>query len=83
MQLLWTALGGLLVGLLGLLAVPGLRLPALLSPLLGLGGALAGNTLAAAVLGPDHRTVDLVAALVVAAIAVSGLAGYLRTRAFA
>lgn len=87
MQILWTALGGLLVGVLGLFAVPGHRPRTLLGrwlgPLFGLGGALLGNALAGAVLGPDHRTVALVVALVVAAIAVSGFAAYLRTRAFA
>jgi uncharacterized membrane protein YeaQ/YmgE (transglycosylase-associated protein family) len=83
-QLLWTALGGLLVGVLGLLTLPGHRpVGRSLSPLLGIGGALGGNALAVGVLGPDHRTVSLVVGVVVAAILVSGYAMFLRTRAFA
>ena len=83
-QLLWTAVGGLLVGLLGRLAVPGRhRLFWPLGPLLGLGGALAGNALAVAVLGRDHRTVNLVVALVIAAIVVFGFSADLRIREFA
>lgn len=83
-QLLWPAVGGVLVGLLGALAVPGrhpLAWP--LSLLFGLGGSLGGNVLAVAVLGPDHRTVSLVVAVVLAAIVVSGLLAFLRTREFA
>ena len=83
-QLLWIALGGLLVGLLGLLLLPERRPRGrTLVPPLGIGGALGGNALTVAVLGPYHRTVSLVVAVVVAAIVVSGFAAYLRTRAFA
>ena len=83
-QLLWPAVGGLLIGLLGRLAVPGQHsLAWLLSPLFGLGCALGGNALAVAVLGHDHRTVNLVVAVVLAAIVVSGLLAFLRTREFA
>jgi uncharacterized membrane protein YeaQ/YmgE (transglycosylase-associated protein family) len=80
-QLLWAALGGLLVGLLGRLAVPG-RHPALwpLGPLLGVGGALGGNALAVVVLGRDHRTVSLVVAVVFAAIVVFAFSACLRVR---
>ena len=80
-HLLWTALGGLLVGLLGRVAVPG-RHPALwpLGPLLGLGAALGGNALAEIVLGQDHPTVNLVTAVVLAAILVFACSAYVRVR---
>ncbi|HEX4787346.1 MAG TPA: hypothetical protein VH372_02705 [Actinospica sp.] len=83
-QLLWAALGGLLVGLLGRLAVPG-RHPALwpLGPLLGIGGALGGNALAVVVLGRDHQTVNLVVAVVIAAIVVFAFSAFLRVRTLA
>jgi len=80
-QLLWSALGGLLVGALGCLAAPGphpLRRP--LTLLLGLGGGVAGGALATEVLGGAHQTVSLVVAVVVAAVLVSGLAAYQRSR---
>ena len=80
-QPLWSALGGLLVGVWGRLAMPGHR-PLLwpLTLLLGLGGALGGGALAAAVLGREHETVNLVVANVVAAVFVFGLSVYKRSR---
>jgi uncharacterized membrane protein YeaQ/YmgE (transglycosylase-associated protein family) len=80
-QLLWTVLGGLLIGISGGLAVPGrspLRWP--LSLLLGLGGALGGGALARTVLGAGHETVNLVVAVVVAMLPVFCFAVYERTR---
>lgn len=83
-DLLWAALGGLLVGLLGAFTVPGHRGMAWpLGPLLGLGGALGGNALAVTVLGREHLTVNLVVALVIAAIVVFAFAAYLRVRTLA
>ena len=78
---LWSALGGLLVGGWGCLAVP--RAHPLLWPLsllLGLGGALGGRTLATAVLGRDHETINLVVAIVVAALLVFCFSVYERSR---
>jgi len=78
---LWSALGGLLVGVWGLLTIPGrhpLIRPVIL--LLGLGGALGGGALAATVLGHEHETVNLVVALVLAASLVFGLSVYERSR---
>ena len=80
-QLLWTVLAGLLIGLLGGLAVPGRA--ALLWPLsllLGLGGALGGGALAGTVLGTGHQTINLVVAVVVAMLPVFCFAVYERTR---
>jgi uncharacterized membrane protein YeaQ/YmgE (transglycosylase-associated protein family) len=80
-QLLWTVLGGLLIGALGGLAVRGHPQPLWpLSLLLGLGGALAGRALATLVLGTDHETVNLVVAVVVAALPVFCFTVYERTR---
>lgn len=80
-QPLWSALGGLLVGVWGRLAVPG-RGPMLwpLSLLLGVGGALGGGVVAGAVLGHDHETINLVVALVIAAVLVFGFSVYERSR---
>jgi uncharacterized membrane protein YeaQ/YmgE (transglycosylase-associated protein family) len=78
---LWSALGGLLIGVWGRLAVPGHR-PLLwpLTLLLGLGGALGGGVLASTVLGREHETVNLVVAIVVAALFVFGFSAYERSR---
>ena len=80
-QPLWPALGGLLVGAWGRLAVPG-RHPLLwpLTLLLGLGGALGGGVLAATVLGRGHETINLVVAIVIAAVLVFGFCVYERSR---
>ena len=80
-QPLWPALGGLLVGVWGRLAVPG-RHPLLwpLTLLLGLGGALGGGVLAATVLGRGHETINLVVAIVIAAVLVFGFSVYERSR---
>jgi len=78
---LWSALGGLLVGVWGCLAVPGrhpLVWPLIL--LLGLGGALGGGALATVVLGRGHETVNLVVAIVVAVLFVFGFSVYERSR---
>jgi uncharacterized membrane protein YeaQ/YmgE (transglycosylase-associated protein family) len=77
---LWAALGGLLVGVWGRLAVPGRR-PSLwpTTLLLGLGGALGGGALATAVLGRSHETINLVVAIVIAAVLVFGFAMYERS----
>jgi hypothetical protein len=81
-ELLWTPAGGLLVGLAGQLAAPRRRpLLRAAGPLIGVGAALAGEALAIAVLGPDHRWVNLVIGLVVSAIAAFGLSAYERLRA--
>jgi uncharacterized membrane protein YeaQ/YmgE (transglycosylase-associated protein family) len=80
---LWAALGGLLVGVWGRLAVPGRR-PSLwpMTLLLGLGGALGGGALATAVLGSSHETINLVVAIVIAAVLVFGFAMYERSGEF-
>ena len=80
-QPLWSALGGLLVGVWGRLAVPGhhpLLWPQTL--LLGLGGALGGGALATIVLGSGHETINLVVAIVIAALFVFGFSVYERSR---
>ena len=77
---LWAALGGLLVGVWGRLAVPGRR--ASLWPrtlLIGVGGALGGGALATAVLGRSHETINLIVAIVIAAVLVFGFAMYERS----
>ena len=79
-QLLWTVLGGLLIGALGGLAVRGRPQLPWLSLLLGLGGALVGRALATLVLGTDHETVNLVVAVVIAALPVFCFTVYERTR---
>ena len=80
-QPLWSALGGLLVGVWGRLAMPGNR-PLLWPPtlLIGVGGALGGGALAAAVLGREHETINLVVAVVIAALFVFGFVAYERSR---
>ena len=80
-QLLWTVLGGVLIGVSGGLAMRG-RSPVLwpLSLLLGLGGALVGGALATLVLGTGHQTVNVVVAVVVAALPVFVFSVYERTR---
>ena len=80
-QLLWLALGGLLVGSLGRLAVPdprSLLLP--LSLLLGIGGAVGGGLVTSVVLGHGHDAVSLVAGMVIAGVLVFGLVAYQRAR---
>lgn len=80
-QLLWLALGGLLVGSLGRLAVPDAQ-PRLLplSLLLGLGGAIGGGLLTGVVLPDGHDAVSLVAGVVIATVLVFGLAVHQRAR---
>jgi len=80
-QLLWLALGGLLVGSLGRLAVRdprSLLLP--LSVLLGVGGAVGGGLVTSVVLGHGHDAVSLVAGMVIAGVLVFGLVAYQRAR---
>jgi uncharacterized membrane protein YeaQ/YmgE (transglycosylase-associated protein family) len=78
---LWAALGGLLVGVWGRLAVPGRHRPSLwpMTLLLGLGGALGGGALATAVLGRSHETINLIVAIAIAAVPVFGFAVYERS----
>ena len=80
-HMLWTAIGGLLVGALGGFAVPDrtqLRWP--VSLLLGLSGAFGGSALALTVLGTAHETINLVVAVVIAALPVFAFTVYERTR---
>ena len=81
-QLFWLALGGLLVGSLGRLAVPGpdpAPWPRALA--VGLLGAVGGGLLTSAVVGRDHRMIGLVVAVVLAALLVGGYAAVRRARA--
>lgn len=81
-QLLWLALGGLLIGSLGRLAVPGpAQVPWPRTLGLGLAGALGGGLLAEAVVGRDHRMIGLAVAALLAALLVCGYAVYRRARA--
>jgi len=80
--LIWLAVGGLTVGLLGRLTVSGPDpLPWPRTLLLGLIGALGGGLLTSAVLGRAHDAVSLLVSVVFAALLVAAYAGYRRVRA--
>jgi uncharacterized membrane protein YeaQ/YmgE (transglycosylase-associated protein family) len=81
-QLLWLALGGLLIGSLGRLAVPGpdpASWPRTLA--VGVAGAVLGGLPAFAVTGRDHRVIAFAVAELIAALLVSGYALVRRSRA--
>lgn len=81
-ELVWLVLGGLAVGLLGRLAVPGSSpSPWFATLLCGLAGALGGGLLTELVLGRGHEGVSLVVAVAFAASAVSVYSVYRRARA--
>jgi hypothetical protein len=80
-QLLWLALGGLAVGSLGRLAVPGAEpLPWRHALAAGLAGALGGGLAISAVLGSQHPLAGLLAALLLAVLSVAGYSAYRRAR---
>ena len=81
--LIWLAVGGLTVGLLGRLTVsgPDHPMPWPHALLLGLIGALGGGLLTSAVLGRAHDGVSLLVSVVFAALLVAAYAAYRRARA--
>lgn len=81
-QLLWLALGGLLIGSLGRLAVFGpdpLSWPRTLA--VGLLGAFGGGLVTSAVIGRDHPVIGFVISVLLAALLVSGYCAVRRSRA--
>ena len=80
-QLFRLALGGLLVGSLGRLAVPGPPAPWPRLLAAGLAGALLGGLPASAVIGREHATLALAVAVLFAALLVGGYALVRRVRA--
>jgi uncharacterized membrane protein YeaQ/YmgE (transglycosylase-associated protein family) len=83
-QLLWPALGGLLIGSLGRLAVPGpVSMPWPRTLAAGLLGGVGGGLLASVVIGREHRVICFVIAALFAALLVYGYSIVRRSRALA
>jgi uncharacterized membrane protein YeaQ/YmgE (transglycosylase-associated protein family) len=80
-QLLWLALGGLLIGSLGRLAVPGpVPMPWPHTLAAGLVGGVGGGLLAAVVIGRDHQVIGFAVAGLIAVLLVSGYSIFRRSR---
>lgn len=81
LHVFWLALGGLAIGSLGRLAVPG---PDPLSwrraLAIGLLGTLGGGLVISAVLGPQHPVAGYLAAMLIAALLIAGYSAYRRAR---